>query len=128
MANPVVHFELHARKAKLNKVKRFYEDLFGWKIGKMKGMDYWHIWTEKTNPKTGMLAKKGMINGGMGKKKHETGPIIYMHVKSIRNHLKKIEARGGKVDTPYTPIPGMGAWARFVDPDGNVMGLFESKK
>lgn len=125
MANPVIHFEIPARKAKIQKVRRFYEDVFGWKIDKMKGMDYWSIQTEKTNPKTGVMAKKNMINGGMGKRTIEKAPVIYMHVKSIKNHLKKVEARGGKVATPYTPIPGMGAFARITDPDGNLVGLFE---
>jgi uncharacterized protein len=32
---------------------------------------------------------------------------------------------GGKVVTPKTPIPGMGAYARLADTEGNVIGLFE---
>ena len=28
--------------------------------------------------------------------------------------------------TPRTPIPGMGAFAYFKDPEGNVMGLWET--
>jgi len=31
-----------------------------------------------------------------------------------------------KVVTPKTPIPGMGAYARVTDTEGNVIGLFES--
>jgi predicted enzyme related to lactoylglutathione lyase len=29
------------------------------------------------------------------------------------------------VITPRTPIPGMGAFGYFKDPEGNVMGLFQ---
>ena len=126
MANPVIHFELPVRKAKVNKVRRFYEDVFGWNIEKMKGMDYWSIRTEKTDKKGNML-KKNMINGGMGKRTIEKGPVIYLQVKSIKHHLKKIEARGGKTITPYTPIPNMGGFARFKDPDGNLVGIYQSK-
>jgi predicted enzyme related to lactoylglutathione lyase len=42
--------------------------------------------------------------------------------------LKKAHAAGGKVVTPKTPIPGMGAYARVADPEGNVLGLFESAR
>ena len=41
--------------------------------------------------------------------------------------IKKIEAAGGKVVTPKTPIPGMGAYARIADTEGNVLGLFEGQ-
>jgi predicted enzyme related to lactoylglutathione lyase len=40
--------------------------------------------------------------------------------------LKKVEAAGGKVVTPNTPIPGMGAYARVSDTEGNVIGLFQT--
>ena len=34
----------------------------------------------------------------------------------------------GKVVTPHTPIPGMGAYARVADTEGNVIGLYESQR
>lgn len=128
MSNPVIHFEVPVRKAKILKVRRFYEDIFGWKIEKAKGMDYWMVQTEKTNPKTGAMAKRNMINGGLSKKTWQKGPIIYLQVKSVKNHIKKVEARGGKLVTPYQPIPNMGGFAHVTDPDGNLIGLFESSK
>lgn len=127
MANPVVHFEVPARKAKLNKVRRFYEDVFGWKIEKVKGMDYWMVWTEKTNPKTGMLHKKNMINGGMMKRRGETGPVIVLQVKNIKSHLRKAEARGAKIVMPIVEVMNMGWNARIKDPDGNIIGLWQNK-
>ena len=39
--------------------------------------------------------------------------------------IKKAQAAGGKVVTPRTPIPGMGAYGRIADSEGNVIGLFE---
>ena len=38
-----------------------------------------------------------------------------------------VEAAGGKVVTARTPIPGMGAYARVADTEGNIVGLFESR-
>jgi predicted enzyme related to lactoylglutathione lyase len=31
---------------------------------------------------------------------------------------------GATLVVPPTPIPGMGGFALFTDPDGNVMGIF----
>jgi predicted enzyme related to lactoylglutathione lyase len=47
-------------------------------------------------------------------------------VSSIDESLKKVEAEGGSVVTPRTPIEGMGAFAYFKDSEGNTMGLFET--
>jgi uncharacterized protein len=46
-------------------------------------------------------------------------------VQSVDTSVKKVEAAGGKVITAKTPIPGMGAFARVADTEGNVIGLFE---
>jgi predicted enzyme related to lactoylglutathione lyase len=44
----------------------------------------------------------------------------------VEETLKKVQKAGGKVVTPRTAIPGMGAYGRIADPEGNVIGLFES--
>ena len=48
-------------------------------------------------------------------------------MQSEESAIKKVEAAGGKVVTPKTPIPGMGAYARIADTEGNVLGLFEGQ-
>ena len=35
---------------------------------------------------------------------------------------------GGKVMNEKTALPGMGAWAMFIDPDGISIGVYEDKK
>jgi uncharacterized protein len=47
-------------------------------------------------------------------------------VEAIDDALKQVEAAGGTTVTPRTPIPGMGAFAYFKDPEGNVLGLWET--
>ncbi|MFH0970328.1 MAG: VOC family protein [Candidatus Diapherotrites archaeon] len=126
MANPVVHFEVPVRKAKINKVRRFYEDVFGWKIEKVKGMDYWMVHTDKTDPKTGMLQRKGMINGGLMKRRMEKGPVIVLQVNNVKNHIRKAEGKGAKILMPATPMGEMGIYARVQDPDGNMIGLWQT--
>jgi predicted enzyme related to lactoylglutathione lyase len=49
-------------------------------------------------------------------------------VASIDDTLKKVQRAGGKVVTPNTAIPGMGAYARVTDSEGNVVGLFQTSR
>jgi predicted enzyme related to lactoylglutathione lyase len=51
--------------------------------------------------------------------------VIYIGVASVDEAIQKMTAAGGKVVTPKTPIPGMGAYGRVSDTEGNVVGLFE---
>ena len=51
-------------------------------------------------------------------------PMIYVDVPSIDDAIKKVQAAGGAVVTPTTPIPNMGASARVRDIENNVIGLF----
>lgn len=45
----VIHFEIHASEPEA--VATFYSELFGWKISKFEGMEYWLIDTgEKSTP------------------------------------------------------------------------------
>lgn len=73
-----------------------------------------------------MPKEPGAINGGLFQRPKEAPhPAIYVGVESIDVALKKVQSAGGKVVTPKTPIPGMGAYARIADTEGNVVGLFE---
>jgi predicted enzyme related to lactoylglutathione lyase len=69
----------------------------------------------------------GAINGGMFMRDERlTTPVITIDVDGIDDALKQIEAEGGSTVTPRTAIPGMGAFAYFKDPEGNVLGLWET--
>ena len=75
-----------------------------------------------------MPKEPGAINGGMMQRpKDAPNPVLYVGVASIDASLEKVKAAGGKVVTPNTPIPGMGAYARIADSEGNVVGLYESQ-
>jgi len=53
-------------------------------------------------------------------------PVITIDVEAMDDALTEIEAGGGTTVTPRTAIPGMGAFAYFNDPEGNVLGLWET--
>jgi len=52
--------------------------------------------------------------------------VIYVGVASVEDAIRKVQAAGGKIVRPRTPIPGMGAYGRVSDTEGNVLGLFEA--
>jgi uncharacterized protein len=120
----VVHFEIpFDDKARAMK---FYADALGWKLTDMAEMSYVMAETVATDENQ-MPKEPGAINGGLFQRPKEAPhPTIYVGVDSIDDALKKVASAGGKVVTPKTPIPGMGAFARISDPEGNVVGLFET--
>jgi predicted enzyme related to lactoylglutathione lyase len=120
----IIHFEIPADD--VEKLRKFYGELFGWKIEKMPGpMEYWNVETVPVDEK-GMPLRPG-INGGMMKKQNpEHKPVNYIGVESIDEYVKKIEALGGKVIVPKTEIPGIGWFALALDPEGNQFGIFQN--
>ena len=51
---------------------------------------------------------------------------IYIQVDDLQASLEKAESLGGQTLVPPRPIPsGMGAFAMFLDPSGNCIGLYQ---
>ena len=123
----VVHFEIPADN--LDRAKNFYGSIFGWELQTMpmgEG-EYTSVMTTDVDEQTRMPLEPGAINGGMMERTEQvSGPVITIDVDGIDDALKKIESEGGSIVTPRTPIPGMGAFAYFKDPEGNVLGLWET--
>ena len=121
----VVHFEIPVDD--LERAKAFYGTVFDWELQTIPDMQYTIAMTTPIDEQTQMPTSPGAINGGlMDRSKDTPTPVITIGVDSVEEALKKVEAEGGKVITPSTPIPGMGAFGYFTDPEGNVMGLFQS--
>ena len=120
----VVHFEIPFDDKK--RAMKFYTEAFGWKLTDLAEMSYVTAETAPVNEKR-MPTEPGAINGGLFQRPKEAPyPTIYVSVSSVDQALKKVQAAGGKVVTARTPIPGMGAYARVTDTEGNIVGLFES--
>jgi uncharacterized protein len=124
MDHTIVHFEIPADD--VEKLRKFYSELFGWKIEKMPGpMDYWGIATVPVDDK-GMPVRPG-VNGGMMKRQNpEHKPVNYIAVESVDEYIKKIEDLGGKVIVPKMEVPGIGWWALALDPEGNQFAILQS--
>lgn len=119
----VVHFEIpFDDKARAMK---FYSAAFDWQLQDMPEMNYVMAMTTPVTDQM-MPTEPGAINGGLFQRPKEAPhPALYVGVDSIDAALDKVKAAGGKVVTPNTPIPGMGAYARVSDTEGNVIGLFQ---
>lgn len=111
------------------RAQKFYTDVFGLQINKMSNMDYHMTITTESDPKTMMPKNPGAINGGL-LKKDPTGtyPVLVIGVSSVDEHIKKIESAGGKAVMPKMNVGEMGIYARISDPEGNVIGIWESKE
>ena len=121
----VVHFEIPVDD--LERAKSFYGSIFGWELVTTPIGDGEYTLVTTTPVDESMRStESGGINGGMMQRSEVTpNPVITIGVESVDDALKQVEASGGAVVTPKTPIPGMGAFAYFTDPEGNVMGVFE---
>lgn len=120
----VVHFEIPADD--VERAKEFYGSIFGWEADDVPGMDYTMVRTVAVDERQ-MPTEPGAINGGMMKRGPDTpSPVLVIDVDAIDEALERISQQGGAVVRPRTEIPGMGAFAYFKDPDGNVLGLFET--
>ena len=122
----VVHFEIPADD--VERAKSFYGSVFDWDLNTMQ-MDEGEYTIATTTPvdESMMPTEPGGINGGLMRRSDETpSPVITIDVDDIEQSLKDVEAAGGTTVTPRTPIPGMGAFGYFKDPEGNVMGLWET--
>ncbi|MPZ23386.1 MAG: VOC family protein [Dehalococcoidia bacterium] len=119
--NSVVHFEIPATD--LQRAQDFYGAVFGWK---MMPFDAEQAMTSTTDTDDkGMPTTPGAINGSFYKAEGR-GPSIVVDVPNIDSHMEVIEQHGGRlVDLPTT-IPNMGVYARFEDPEGNLIGLWQS--
>jgi uncharacterized protein len=123
----VVHFEIPADD--IDRAKNFYGSVFGWDLQTtpMEGGEYTVVMTTPVDQQTQQPTEPGAINGGMFQRDERlTSPVITIDVDAIDDALNQVEAGGGSIVTPRTEIPNMGAFAYFKDPEGNVLGLWET--
>jgi uncharacterized protein len=113
----VVWFEIPADN--VERAKRFYESLFGWKIEKFPAAvaDYWHIDTGGGDETP---------DGGLMPRMHPQQPITnYVIVPSVEEAAAKVEKLGGKIMKPKTEVAQMGYFVICRDTESNEFALWE---
>jgi uncharacterized protein len=123
----IVHFEIPSDN--LDRTKKFYTELFGWKIEKMAGTGQREYWTfsTTTNGEGGGGGEQRTISGGMMERQMPQEPImIYIGVDSVTEYSNKVERLGGKVIKQKTEVPGYGWFAICTDTENNGFALWEA--
>ena len=102
----------------INRSVSFYTEVFGWQI------------RQRGNGSIAFDDTVGQVSGSwvLGRKPADTpGLLIYIMVDSVAASCDAVIANGGKIVQPI----GMDApeiTARFSDPAGNVIGLYQEPK
>nr|WP_241999347.1 MULTISPECIES: VOC family protein [Kribbella] len=93
----------------------FYSELFGWQL-------------QPAGPEYSLVpaGEDGVgIGGGLLQTVGEMPPYVtvYVAVDDLAAMLGRAGELGGKTVVEPTTIPGVGQFAMFADPDGNIIGL-----
>jgi uncharacterized protein len=116
MTSAVTHFEIYAEEPE--KLAEFYREIFGWKINKAVGVDYFHIDTG---------GDSAGVRGGL-MERPIPGPRSWMHyvrVDSLDETIERIERLGGKVLKPRTAVPKSVWYAVVEDPQGSIFAIYQ---
>ena len=124
MSGRVVHFEVPFDDA--DRARSFYQDAFGWNMMPMPEMSYTMVSTGPSGEAG--PSEPGYIGGGLTERSEFLqGPVVTVDVDDIDAALAKVEQLGGKTARPRQDLGGgMGYTAYFTDPEGNLMGLYQS--
>lgn len=115
--NRVIHFEIAAKDP--DAIAGFFKNVFGWTINKWEGpVEYWLVGTGTEGP--------GIDGGIMRKTPEMPGVVNTIGVGDLDAFMDKVSEAGGTVVTEKMPIPGIGWFCYFVDPEGNMHGMMES--
>jgi len=91
----------------------------------MPGMDYTIVSTGPSGEAG--PTEPGYIGGGMAQRGESlAAPTVVVEVDDIDDALKKIDGLGGSTVLARTPVGEMGFSAYFTDPEGNVIGLWQT--
>jgi uncharacterized protein len=115
----IVYFQIPSDD--IERSKRFYNELFGWKINKTPESNTPN-WEVATTDNKGNKA----LSGGMSKRSMPQQQITnFIDVKSVDEYSSKVDKLGGKIIVPKTAVPGMGYYAVCLDTENNSFGIFE---
>ncbi len=128
MSGRVVHFEIPFDDG--DRARAFYGGVFGWQLVPVPGMDYTMVMTGPTDQETG-ATEPGFINGGLFERSEQfagKAPNLVIDVASIDDALRQVKEAGGTVASERMAVGDMGFAAYFTDPEGNLIGLWETKQ
>lgn len=118
MPSSVTHFEIYGEN--LPELADFYQELFGWKIAKVPGIDYHTI-------QIGSNGSPGLRGGLQPRPIEEPRSWVhYVSVDDIGATVAEVERLGGKVIRSKTAVPQTAWYAVLEDPEGNVFAVWQA--
>lgn len=125
MSGRIVHFELPFDDEA--RARTFYTEMFGWDLQSYPGMNYTMVSTGPSGDRG--PTEPGFINGGMAQRSENfTAPTVVVDVDDIEATLGDVESKGGTVLAGKSAVGEMGWSAYFKDPEGNVVGLWQTAR
>jgi predicted enzyme related to lactoylglutathione lyase len=115
MKATVSHFEIPARD--LERAARFYREVFGWTVEPLpwEGHPYY-----KVRGVAGDSLGGGIVPAAEGYEH----PLLVIHVDGeLAAWIERIVEAGGEAEEPRQ-VGSFGTFARFRDPEGNLLGLW----
>lgn len=102
---------------------QFYSSLFGWEMHNISEFDYW---TFSSGGDQGGGFNRVGNNQGLEVKPGDV--VVYVSTDDIERDLAKAQELGGTLVSPKMEIPGIGWYAIFRDPAGNLVGLYTGRE
>ena len=115
MATRIVWFEIGVQDTQ--EAKQFYEKMFDTELPPMEGFPDYHFF----------MSGDQQI-GGLNRSKGKPFVTVYFAVDDVSDALKRAESLGGKVLVPESPLPNGETFGFVADPEGNIIGLWGSKR
>jgi predicted enzyme related to lactoylglutathione lyase len=103
------------------RAQRFYREVFGWSFERYPGTDYTGVRTSEDGIESGI---GGLAQATRVQPDASRGIVPYILAPDMDAVLAAVVAAGGEVVIPRTDVMGLGDFAHFRDPDGNVIGLW----
>jgi uncharacterized protein len=124
MSGRVVHFEIPFDDG--DRARQFYGEAFGWQLQSIPTMGYTLVTTGPSSDRG--PNEPGFVNGGMMARSASPSPapILVVDVDSIDKALARIGELGGTTILEKQVVGEMGFSAYVRDPEGNVIGLWET--
>jgi len=121
MSTPVAHFAINADD--LPRARRFYENVFGWKLQAWGPLGFYKIDMGEANPMPliGALQQRRELVPGV----RMTGFECTISVPDIHAAAAAIEANGGTIVMQICTLVGIGRLLFFQDPEGNLAGAMQ---
>lgn len=119
MGRPVVHWEFWSQDP--DTLGRFYEAALDWNVEAIPDLNYHMVDT----------GGEGGINGGFMTPKEGPWPgnmALYISVDELGPYRDRIQEAGGKIVVEEQEVPAVGRFCLFEDPDGRVLGLWQSEE